>query len=135
LLVFENGKEVFRMPPSPGQAEQPSTTQAAVERAAAVTPERVVDLSPAAAENSLIHRVEPEYPEEARKRQVQGVVVLDIHIGQDGTVQDAKLVSGEPLLVDAAMAAVKQWRFQPQLVDGTPAEMQTRITLNFRLSN
>jgi len=62
-------------------------------------------------------------------------VVLDIHIGQDGTVQDAKLVSGEPLLVDAAMAAVKQWRFQPQLVDGTPAEMQTRITLNFRLSN
>ena len=135
LLVFENGKEVFRMPPSAGQAEQPSTTQAAVERAAAVTPERVVALSPAAAESSLIHRVEPEYPEEARKRQVQGAVVLDIHIGQDGTVQDAKLVSGEPLLVDAAMAAVKQWRFQPRLVDGTPAEMQTRITLNFRLSN
>jgi TonB family protein len=135
LLVFENGKEVFRMPPSTGQAEQPATTQAAVERAAAVTPERVVALSPAAAESSLIHRVEPEYPEEARNRQVQGAVVLDIHIGQDGTVEDAKLVSGEPLLVDAAMAAVKQWRFQPRLVDGTPAEMQTRITLNFRLSN
>jgi TonB family protein len=135
LLVFENGKEVFRMPPSPGQAEQPATTQAAVERAASVAPERVVALSPAAAESSLIHRVEPEYPEEARNRQVQGPVVLDIHIGQDGTVQDAKLVSGEPLLVDAAMAAVKQWRFQPRLVDGTPAEMQTRITLNFRLSN
>ena len=123
------------MPPSPGQAEQPATTQAEVERAASVTPERVVALSPAAAESSLIHRVEPEYPEEARNRQVQGPVVLDIHIGQDGTVQDAKLVSGEPLLVDAAMAAVKQWRFQPRLVDGTPAEMQTRITLNFRLSN
>ena len=103
--------------------------------AAAVTPERVVALSPAAAESSLIHRVEPEYPEEARNRHVQGAVVLDIHIGQDGTVEDAKLVSGEPLLVDAAMAAVKQWRFQPRLVDGTPAEMQTRITLNFRLSN
>ena len=133
--MFENGKEVFRMPPSPSQAEQPATTQAEVERAASVTPERVVALSPAAAESSLIHRVEPEYPEEARNRQVQGPVVLDIHIGQDGTVEDAKLVSGEPLLVDAAMAAVKQWRFQPRLVDGTPAEMQTRITLNFRLSN
>jgi protein TonB len=100
-----------------------------------VTPERVLALSPAAAANSLIHRVEPDYPEEARKRQLQGPVVLDIHIGQDGTVLDTKLVSGEPLLADAAMAAVRQWRFQPRLVDGAPAEMQTRITLNFRLSN
>jgi TonB family protein len=134
LLVFENGKEVFRLPPSQGQAEQPSTTQAAVEKAASVTPERVVALSPAAAESSLIHRVEPEYPEEARNRQLQGPVVLDIHIGQNGTVLDTKLVSGEPLLADAAVAAVSQWRFRPRLVDGAPAEMQTRITLNFRLS-
>jgi TonB family protein len=135
LLVFENGKEVFRMPPSQGQAEPSATAQGAVEQAASVTPERVVALSPAAAENSLIHRVEPDYPEEARNRQLQGAVVLDIHIGQDGTVQETKLVSGEPLLADAAMAAVRQWRFQPRLVDGAPAEMQTRITLNFRLSN
>jgi len=135
LLVFENGKEVFRMPPSQGQAELPANAQGAVEQAASVTPERVVALSPAAAENSLIHRVEPDYPEEARNRQLQGAVVLDIHIGQDGTVQETKLVSGEPLLADAAMAAVKQWRFQPRLVDGAPAEMQTRLTLNFRLSN
>jgi len=135
LLVFENGKEVFRMPPSQGQAEPPATAHSGVEPAASVTPERVLALSPAAAANSLIHRVEPDYPEEARKRQLQGPVVLDIHIGQDGTVLDTKLVSGEPLLADAAMAAVRQWRFQPRLVDGAPAEMQTRITLNFRLSN
>jgi TonB family protein len=135
LLVFENGKEVFRMPPSQGKAEPPATTQTAVEQAASVTPERVVALSPAAAENSLIHRVEPDYPEEARNRQLQGAVVLDIHIGQDGTVQETKVVSGEPLLADAAMAAVRQWRFQPRSVDGEPVEMQTRVTLNFRLSN
>jgi TonB family protein len=135
LLVFENGKEVFRMPPSQGQAEPPATARGAVEQAASVTPERVVALSPAAAENSLIHRVEPDYPEEARNRQLQGAVVLDIHIGQDGTVQETKVVSGEPLLADAAMAAVRQWRFHPRLVDGAPAEMQARITLNFRLSN
>jgi TonB family protein len=135
LLVFENGKEVFRMPPSQGQAEPLATAHGAVEQAASVTPERVVALSPAAAENSLLHRVEPDYPEEARNRQLQGAVVLDIHIGQDGTVQEMKVVSGEPLLADAAMAAVRQWRFQPRLVDGAPAEMQTRITLNFRLSN
>jgi TonB family protein len=135
LLVFENGKEVFRMPPSQGQAEPLATAHGAVEQAASVTPERVVALSPAAAENSLLHRVEPDYPEEARNRQLQGAVVLDIHIGQDGTVQETKVVSGEPLLADAAMAAVRQWRFQPRLVAGAPAEMQTRITLNFRLSN
>lgn len=135
LLVFENGKEVFRMPPSQGQAEPLATAHGAVEQAASVTPERVVALSPAAAENSLLHRVEPDYPEEARNRQLQGAVVLDIHIGRDGTVQETKLVSGEPLLAAAAMAAVRQWRFRPRLVDGAPAEMQTRITLNFRLSN
>ncbi|HLW85880.1 MAG TPA: TonB family protein [Candidatus Sulfotelmatobacter sp.] len=134
LLVFENGKEVFRMPPSQGESEQPGTAQSAVERAS-LAPERVVDLSPAAAESSLIHRVEPDYPEPAREQQVQGAVVLDVHIGQDGAVQDIKLVSGDPLLADAAVAAVKQWRFQPRSIDGAPAEMQTRVTLNFRLSN
>jgi TonB family protein len=132
LVVFENGKEVFRMPPTQGQGAQPSTGKAVEPRA---SPERVVALSPAAAESSLIHRVEPDYPEEARERQLQGAVVLDIHIGQDGAVQDAKLVSGEPLLADAAVAAVRQWRFQPRIIDGAAVEMQTTVTLNFRLSN
>ena len=74
-------------------------------------------------------------PEQAQALREQGAVVVDIHIGQDGTVQETKVVSGEPLLADAAMAAVRQWRFHPRLVDGAPAEMQARITLNFRLSN
>jgi len=135
LLVFENGKEVFRMPPSQGQGEPPATAQETVERASSVAPEKVVDLSPAAAQDSLIHRVEPDYPEQARDAQVQGAVVLDVRIGQDGTVQDLKLVSGEPLLADAAMAAVRQWRFKPRSVNGEPVEMQTHVTLNFRLPN
>lgn len=120
------------MPPTQGQGAQPSTGKAVEPRS---SPERVVALSPAAAESSLTHRVEPDYPEEARERQLQGAVVLDIHIGQDGAVQDAKLVSGEPLLADAAMAAVKQWRFRPRIIDGAAVEMQTTVTLNFRLSN
>lgn len=123
------------MPPSQEQAERPATEPTAVERAMSASPGRVVSLSPAAAESSLIHRVEPEYPEAARDQQLQGAVVLAIHIGQDGAVEDVKLVSGEPLLADAAVAAVKQWRFQPRSIDGAPAEMQTTVTLNFRLSN
>jgi protein TonB len=59
--------------------------------------------------------------------------VLDVHIGQDGSVQEVTLLSGPALLAQAATQAVKQWRFKPRRVSGRPAEMQTRITLNFRL--
>lgn len=134
LLVFENGKEVFRMPPSSGSAETPDTAQGnGLERAASVQPERVVDVAPDVAEGSLIHRVEPEYPEQARQQQIQGAVVLEARIGPDGAVQELKLVSGPPLLAEAAIAAVKQWRFRPRQAHGAPAEMQTTVTLNFRL--
>ena len=133
LLIYENGKEVFRMTPS-GQVESPAPEQGAgIQRASSVDPEGVVELSPTAAESSLLHRVEPDYPEEARSQQVQGPVVLDAHIGADGTVQDLKVVSGHSLLAQAAIDAVKQWRFKPRLADGRPVEMQTTITLNFRL--
>jgi TonB family protein len=135
LLVFENGKEVFRMPPAQGESEQTGTAQSAVERASSVAPDRVVALSPAAAESSLIHRVEPDYPQEARDREVQGAVVLEVHIGMDGTVQALDVASGDPLLAEAATVAVKQWRFQPRSINGQPVEMQTRVTLNFRLPN
>ena len=131
LQVYdENGKEVFRLPPA---AAAPSSQSAGVERAASVEQDRVVQLSAAAAAVSLLHRVEPDYPEEARQQQVQGAVVLEVHIGQDGGVQEVKLVSGHPLLAQAAMDAVKQWRFKTRSVAERQVEMQTRITLNFRL--
>ena len=132
LRVYENGKEIFRMPPTVGESPV-SAGEAGVQKASAIEPARVVELSPAAAEGSLLHRVEPEYPEEARQQQIQGLVVLDLRIGRDGEVQSVDLVSGERLLADAAIAAVKQWRFNPRRVDGQPVEMQTTVTLNFRL--
>ncbi len=137
LLVYENGKEVFRW--SPGaevQAETATATNAhgapGEVRRAAIESAGTVDVSPEAAAGSLIHRVEPKYPEEARQKGIQGPVVLEVHIGRDGAIQDVKLVSGQPLLANAAIAAVKQWRFKPDMVQGQPVEMQTRITLNFR---
>ena len=101
-----------------------------VQRASAVEPAGVVELSPELAEGSLLHRVEPEYPEEARQQRIQGAVVLDVRIGGDGGVQEVKLISGQPQLADAAMAAVRQWRFKPRV---RAVEMQTRVTLNFRM--
>ncbi|MHB8217565.1 MAG: TonB family protein [Candidatus Sulfotelmatobacter sp.] len=144
LLVYEKGKEIFRMPPEANQAER--ITRASTARSGSTngsgTAGRSVsrneqagiyELSPEAAENSLLHRVEPDYPEAARAQQIQGPVVLDVHIGRDGAVLEVKLVSGQALLADAAIAAVKQWKFQPRQVQGNTLEMQTRVTLNFRL--
>jgi TonB family protein len=136
LSVYENGKEVFRMPPAGAEDAATKATGAdgtAVQRAAAVEPSRVLEVSPEVAEGSLLHRVEPDYPEEARRQQIQGAVVLDVRTGRDGSIQEVKLLSGQRLLADAAIAAVKQWRFKPRLVKGQPVDMQTKVTLNFRL--
>ncbi|MFZ0588697.1 MAG: TonB family protein [Candidatus Sulfotelmatobacter sp.] len=144
LLVFENGKEIFRMKPSveQGQVTDAGRTSPAgvttahesgVQRASIVEPAGVLELPPDVAEASLLHRVEPDYPEEARQQRIQGAVVLSVRIAQDGGVQSATLVSGPPLLAQAASDAVKQWRFKPRSVGGRPAEMHTSITLNFRL--
>jgi TonB family protein len=135
LLVYENGKEVFRMPPSVhGDASNTANENGSgMQRASAVESAGVVEISPEAAEGSLLHRVEPEYPEEARRQRMQGAVVLDVRIGRDGAVQDVKLVNGQQLLAGAAIAAVKQWRFKPQMRKGQAVEMQTRVTLYFRM--
>jgi TonB family protein len=131
LRVYENGREVFRLPPSSEGAELAAET--GVVRASSVQPEKVLELSARAAESGLIYRVEPEYPEEARAEGIQGAVVLEVRIGSDGSVEQVRVVSGQPVLANAALAAVKQWRFKPRQVNGQAAEMQTTITLNFRL--
>jgi TonB family protein len=138
LLVFENGKEIFRMPPAqneaaPNQAESSSGLGSGLQRASSAEPETVGEPAPAAADGSLLHRVEPVYPEDARQQQIQGTVVLEVHIGRDGAVQDVQVISGPPQLAHASTDAVKQWLFKPRRVNGRPAPMQTRITLNFRL--
>lgn len=137
LLVFENGKEIFRMPPTPGESGAAGADrEVGVERAASLEPEKsepVVELPPDVAESNVVYRVEPEYPEEARQQKIQGAVELGVHIGADGTVEDVQLVSGPAQLAQAATAAVRQWRFKVRKQNGQAVQMQTRITLNFRL--
>lgn len=141
LLVFENGKQVFRLPPAGGTSAPKAQQESGVERAASVEPDveqevgqnEVEQISPEAVEERLVHRVEPDYPEQARQQNIQGPVVLELHIAANGAVEDVQVVSGPPLLAQASTAAVKQWRFKPHTRNGVPAEMQTRVTLNFRL--
>jgi len=142
LVIYENGKEIFRSRPAvEGEAARATRTNESagqsaapgeVQRASAVEPTGIVKLDPQVTKDSLVHRVEPVYPEEARKQGIQGAVVLEVHIGRDGAIQDVKVISGQVLLANAAIAAVKQWRFRPHKVQGQPVEMQTKITLNFR---
>ena len=123
LLVFEKGKEIFRLP---------SPQASAVDRASGVESEG--DSVPSSfAENGILHRVEPVYPEEARQKAIEGSVVVDVNIDRDGKVLEVKTVSGSPLLAQAVTDAVKQWVFKPHSVSGHLVPMQTRITLNFRL--
>ena len=86
------------------------------------------------AEANLIHDVPPQYPPEAGRSRIEGTVVLMALIGTDGTVKDVRVESGLPLLAQAAIDAVKQWRYKPYLIDGEPVEVDSRITINFNLS-
>jgi protein TonB len=82
----------------------------------------------------LIRRVDPQYPVLARQAHVDGSVILRAFISRDGKVQDLVLVSGNPLLVHAAMDAVKQWVYKPTYLDGNPVEVLTEVSVNFHLT-
>jgi protein TonB len=83
----------------------------------------------------LIQRTEPTYPTLARAARVQGDVILSAVIDTNGQIQNLQLVSGHPMLVPAAIAAVKQWRYKPYLLNGQPVEVETTITVIFTLSS
>jgi periplasmic protein TonB len=85
-------------------------------------------------EANLVHDVPPQYPTEAGRERIEGTVVLMAVIGADGTVKDVRVESGLPILAQAAIDAVRQWRYKPYLIDGQPVEVDSRITINFTLS-
>jgi TonB family protein len=86
-------------------------------------------------EHNLIHKVDPEYPPLARQARIQGTVRFNATIGKDGRVTQLQLVSGHPLLVQAATEAVKQWVYKPTLLNGSPIEVVTTIDVNFTLND
>jgi TonB family protein len=81
------------------------------------------------------HQVTPDYPEDARQAGVQGTVVLDAVVSAEGNVTQVKFVSGPEALSLAATDAVRWWRYEPYLVNGRPATVETTVVLNFRLAN
>lgn len=132
LVISQNGKVIYRQPGSQPESAtnvppvpNPPSAQTGVSNAVLISSET--------ANQFLVQRVEPEYPESARDQRIQGPVTLEAVVGKDGSVKTLKTVSGDPQLAAAARHAVSQWRFKPFLRDGKPVEFQTQVTVNFRL--
>jgi protein TonB len=98
------------------------------------TPVKRMRVAARVAEANLIHDVTPQYPAEAGRERIEGPVVLMAVIGTDGSVKDVRVESGLPILAQAAIDAVKQWRYKPYVIDGEPVEVDSRITINFTLA-
>jgi len=91
-----------------------------------------VILPEAATRELLIQPVDPEYPAAAKANGQRGSVVLQVLIGRDGTVREAKFLQGSLVFARAAIDAVKQWRFKPYLMNGRAVSVQSVITLKFQ---
>jgi len=84
---------------------------------------------------NLISQVAPVYPPLARQARLQGDVVLEAVIGREGDVTNLRVVSGHPLLVEAALTAARQWKYRPTLLNGQPVEVVSQVTVPFRLND
>lgn len=82
----------------------------------------------------LVRQPKPSYPPLAKQARIQGTVRFNAVIGKDGSIQNLQLVSGHPLLVPSAQEAVRQWVYQPTLLNNEPVEVVTQIDVNFTLS-
>lgn len=92
-----------------------------------------INVSQGVAQGMLVHKVVPEYPPMAREAHVQGSVVLQALIGKDGKIENVQVLSGPTQLAQAAVNAVRQWRYKPYYLNGEPVEVQTTINVNFNL--
>jgi periplasmic protein TonB len=107
-----------------------SSTPVAVPKVA--TPQRV-RVSMGVTQGLLIRRVQPVYPALARQARIQGTVILQAQISKNGDIENLTSLSGHPLLVPAAIEAVRQWKYKPYILNGEPVEVDTQVTVNFTL--
>jgi periplasmic protein TonB len=110
-------------PPPPPKKDEPKP----------VTPQRI-KVGGNVQSAKLVRQPRPVYPPLAKQARISGVVKLSAVISKDGTIQHLEVMSGHPLLVPSALDAVKQWVYQPTLLNGEPVEVQTQIDVNFTLS-
>jgi protein TonB len=94
---------------------------------------RSLKLSEGVLEAQLISRIEPHYPSLAKQTRTEGTVRLHAIIGRDGRIASLEVISGHPLLVQAALDAVRRWSYRPTMLNGQPVDVETSITIVFKL--
>jgi len=82
----------------------------------------------------IVRQVTPVYPPLARQTRISGIVRLEAVISLNGSIESLQVMSGHPLLTRAALDAVRQWVYQPTLLNGEPVEVVTQIEVNFKLA-
>lgn len=112
--------------PSPSPAETPQ---------AQATPPRPMKLrvSQGVAEGNLIHRVQPVYPLEALQKRISGEVLLGATISGAGDIENLHVISGDPILAEASLDAVKKWKYRPYMLKGEPVKVETTVKISFHL--
>jgi periplasmic protein TonB len=95
-------------------------------------PLTTIRVSQGVSQGLLIKRVKPEYPQAALAIHAQGAVQIEATVNKEGKVVNPKVLSGDPVLAQAALDAVRQWRYKPYYLDGEPVEIKTQITINFK---
>jgi TonB family protein len=143
LSIAQSSQAPAQAPPTTIPASIPQSLRmslygGAMRSVAAVAPSLLAALEPISvpeelSERLVLEKVAPGYPEQALRAGVQGSVVLEALIGRDGNIRDLKLIRGSFLLGKAAYQAVRQWRYQPWVVNGRAVEAQTFVTVDFRL--
>lgn len=129
--------DMQRAPSGPSPAPIPApivddTTQTAAKVATPAA--QRTSISSGARADIVTRSIQPNYPMLARQMRVQGSVILQALIGRDGMIQDLRVLSGPPILANAAEEAVRQWHFKPHYVGSQPVETRAHITVNFTIS-
>lgn len=99
-----------------------------------LAPPKVVRVSSGVSQGLLTRKITPNYPPLARQARIQGSVVMEAMISAEGSIENLRVISGHPMLIVAAVEAVKQWKYKPYLLNGVPVEVQTTIQVNFNLA-
>jgi len=98
-------------------------------------PVKRIKMSPPIVKTNLIEHPHPSYPEEAKRKKIQGRVRLGVVVAQDGSVEQVRVVSGNPLLTQAAMEAVRAWKYKPILLNGQAVEVETTVDVIFKIED
>jgi len=93
-----------------------------------------IRVSSGVAAGNLIQKIQPQYPAIAKTARIQGTVVLEATISKSGTIEGLRAVSGPPVLYQAAIDAVRQWRYKPYMLNGEPVEVGTTVNVVFTLN-